>query len=541
VDGVQEPARFHHLFGGLIARAAETRRVRVFGEMVAILAAEGDHAGARALEGLWNGLQRSFPFSLLCAYPMHVFGQAALAESFGLLCAEHEDVTPTEAWDDSASPDDRLLAITQLQQKAASLEAEVAERQRAEEALRDEIRVNEIIQQVGLTLAAELDLQRLVQAVTDAGTELTDAEVGAFFYDVVDERGESATLYAVCGAPRDAFSQFPTPARTALFAPTFAGEGAIRSDDVTKDPRYGHHAPHFGMPTGHVRVVSYLAVPVVSRSGDVLGRLIFGHSRPGVFTARAERLVVGLAAQTAVAIDNARLYEAAKRALAARDEFLSLAAHELKTPITTVRGFAQLTIRRLGREGTPDPDRIRQALEVIDLQADRLSRLVSQLLDIRRIETGQLVLERSEVDVARLVEALVETFRVAAPHRAIRLRSPDSVGASVDALRLEQVVTNLLDNADKYSPPDTTIEVDLSMPGPQRLRIAVVDRGPGVRREDRERIFDRFHRLEPAQHAAGMGLGLYVSREIVRLHDGAITVEDHPEGGCCFTVELPAH
>ena len=167
-------------------------------------------------------------------------------------------------------------------------------------------------------MAAELDLERLVQMVTDAGVELSHAEFGAFFYNLIDEKGESYTLYTLSGAPREAFEKFPMPRNTAIFEPTFRGTGTMRSADILADPRYGKNPPYNGMPKGHLPVRSYLAVPVISRSGEVLGGLFFGHSQPGVFTARAERLLTGLAAQAAVAIDNARLYDAGKRELAAR-------------------------------------------------------------------------------------------------------------------------------------------------------------------------------------------------------------------------------
>ena len=162
---------------------------------------------------------------------------------------------------------------------------------------------------VGQSLIAELDLSRLVQIVIDTARELCDAQFGAFFYNVLDQQGERYTLYALSGAPREAFANYPTPRATDLFGPTFRGEGTVRIDDVRKDPRYGKNDPYFGMPPGHLPVVSYLAVPVISRSGEVLGGLFYGHEKPGVFTQEKTRLVEHLAAQAAVAIDNVRLFE----------------------------------------------------------------------------------------------------------------------------------------------------------------------------------------------------------------------------------------
>lgn len=179
-----------------------------------------------------------------------------------------------------------------------------------EDSLREETRTLEILNRIGATVARETDLASLVQAVTDAGVELSGAAFGAFFYNVKDSGGESYTLYTLSGLPKDAFAKFPMPRNTAIFAPTFAGKAVVRADDITKDSRYGLSDTHHGMPKDHLKVVSYLAVPMVSRSGEVLGGLFFGHPEAGVFTDRSERLVTAMAAEAAIGIDNARLFQA---------------------------------------------------------------------------------------------------------------------------------------------------------------------------------------------------------------------------------------
>src|SRR5687768_8449602 len=191
-------------------------------------------------------------------------------------------------------------------------QAEATARQ-ATAQLQEQVRVTETLYRIGGMLAAERDVHKLVQTVTDAATKLTRAQFGAFFYNLVNEAGESYTLYTLSGAPREAFEKFPMPHNTAIFAPTFTGEGVVRLDDVTADPRYGKHGPHFGMPKGHLPVRRYLAVPVLSRGGKVLGGLFFGHADVGVFTPTDEAVVLGIASQAAVAIDNAQLYEALRR------------------------------------------------------------------------------------------------------------------------------------------------------------------------------------------------------------------------------------
>jgi len=205
-----------------------------------------------------------------------------------------------------------LIARVGAQLSLSRLRQEALQRERV---LRNEA---EALNSVALDLTAELDLRALIQKVTDAGTLLTDAQFGAFFYNTTTESGESFLLYTLSGAPREAFEKLGMPRNTALFGPTFRGEKPIRLADVRADPRYGRSSPHFGVPEGHLPVRSYLAVPVISRSGAVLGGLFFGHADAGVFTERSERLALGIAAQAAIAIDNAQLFTQSKNELESR-------------------------------------------------------------------------------------------------------------------------------------------------------------------------------------------------------------------------------
>jgi PAS domain S-box-containing protein len=226
------------------------------------------------------------------------------------------------------------------------LAVDVSETRRTADTLRvTEQRLREI-NRVQQLISAELDLQKVVQAVTDAGTEIAAADFGAFFYNVTAESGESYMLYALSGVPRESFARFPMPRNTALFGPTFRGEGVVRIDDVHQDPRYGQNAPYHGMPAGHLPVVSYLAVPVISRSGEVLGGLFFGHQRPGMFSAETEELVKGLAAQAAASMDNARLFDEQKRS-ERRLAFLSDASRVLGSSLDyeeTLKAMVRLAV-----------------------------------------------------------------------------------------------------------------------------------------------------------------------------------------------------
>ena len=164
---------------------------------------------------------------------------------------------------------------------ASKIARDISERRHAEQERARLLATTERLNEVGAIVAGTLDRQEVVQAVTDAATELTTAAFGAFFYNALDDKGEAYTLCTISGVARDAFAKFPMPRNTRVFEPTFRGAGIVRSDDITRDPRYGHNPPYHGMPPGHLPVRSYLAAPGKARSGDVLGGLFFGHSETG--------------------------------------------------------------------------------------------------------------------------------------------------------------------------------------------------------------------------------------------------------------------
>lgn len=229
---------------------------------------------------------------------------------------------------------------------------EISEQQRIAEVLSEEKRHLETLNQTMAQVSAELDLEKLTQIVTDAGVRLTGARFGALFYNTTDERVDALTSYTISGVPKENFSNFPNPRATHVFAPTFRGEGPVRSDDILADPRYGRNPPYSGMPKGHLPVRSYLAVPVKSRSGEVLGGLFFGHPELSKFTARHEDLLVGIAGQAAIAIDNARLFEAAQREIAERREaekhrelLINELNHRVKNTLATVQSIVAHTLR----------------------------------------------------------------------------------------------------------------------------------------------------------------------------------------------------
>ena len=226
----------------------------------------------------------------------------------------------------------------------------------------------------------------------------------------------------------------------------------------------------------------------------------------------------------------------------ARGEFLSVAAHELRTPVTSVRGYAQLLLRKCSQSQAYDPAKLVRALQAIDQQSDRLTRLVAQLLDISRIQAGTLDLEPAPVDLSALVEDVAALHRAMHTHPLTVIAAPD-VQVIADALRLEQVLVNLLDNAVKYSVDDLPIELSVSLAADGSdggAEITVRDRGIGIPAEHQHHVFERFYQVNGSVHSGGMGLGLYISRQIVEAHGGTIAVQTPEGGGTRFVVRLPA-
>ncbi|WP_288379593.1 GAF domain-containing protein [uncultured Massilia sp.] len=437
---------------------------------------------------------------------------------------------------------------------------EALRRIRAEEALREETRMLELLNRAGSVLASTLDIDTLLQAITDAATELTGAEFGSFFYNGQDANGDAYLLYTLSGAPREAFTHLGHPRPTAIFAPTYNGGAPIRSDDITKDPRYGSMGPHHGMPKGHLPVRSYLAASVSSRSGEVLGGLFFGHSQPKMFDERTEELIAGFVAQAAVAIDNARLYEMAQRAARERegllaseraaraeaerhskmkDEFLAMLAHELRNPLAPITSAAQLL-----NMPTVDEKLRLKAGSVIARQVRHMTELVDDLLDVSRVTRGLVKLENETLELSAVLRAAVEQARphIEAREHVLSVEAPPQEVVVVgDRTRLVQVLVNLLNNAAKYTPPRGRIVLRLEA-GLESARMTVIDNGAGMDAKLLPHVFDLFTQAErtPDRSQGGLGIGLALVKTIVQMHGGQVEAHsDGPNLGASVSVLLP--
>lgn len=425
----------------------------------------------------------------------------------------------------------RAEAALQRAQEAAATQRALAESVEALRTLND----------VGQTISAELNLDALVKLVVDATTSLAKAAFGAFFYNAVNEQGEANTLYVLCGVSRQAFARFPLPHQTGLLGLTFDGARVVRSDDITQDPRYGRTAPYHGMPLGHPRVRSYLAVPVVSRTKEILGALFLAHPERGIFSQREEEIVKGLAAYAAVGMDNARSYGKARAAVQVRDDFLSIASHELNTPLTPLKLQAQRLMRLLapGQVDALSGGKLKKIAETLNTQVNRLAALVDRLLDATSVSSGSLDLQPEDLDIAALVRDVVERYLPQALQAGCRVEviASTTVHALADRLRLEQVVTNLLTNAVKYA-PGKPIKVRVEA-GAQEVQVSVADTGLGIAPADLAKVFERFERASATKNVGGLGLGLFITRQIIEAHGGHIEVKSTPGVGSTFTVTLP--
>ena len=423
---------------------------------------------------------------------------------------------------------------------------DVTESVHTRQLLREQTEALQSINSLGRVLSGELDLKKLVQALTDAATNLVGAQFGAFFYNVLDEGGGSYRLYALSGVDRRHFERFPMPRSTTLFGPTFRGEEIIRLGDVTQDPRFGQNEPYHGMPRGHLPVKSYLAVPVISRSGEVLGGLFFGHAECDQFTESDERVVAGLAAPAAIAIDNARLFDAVQKAretaeLANRlkDEFLATVSHELRTPLNAVLGWTSLL-----RSTQMDQARRGKALETIERNARLQQKIVEDILDVQRITAGQLRLDREPMPFRPVVESAVESIRPMAAAKSIALTvelGDDPAILIGDHARLQQVVWNLLSNAIKFTPDEGAVRITLDVTE-SRVELVVSDTGVGIAPDFLPHVFERFRQGDArvTRVHGGLGLGLAIVRHLTEMHGGSTAAVSAGEGkGATFIVRLP--
>jgi signal transduction histidine kinase len=405
--------------------------------------------------------------------------------------AEHGLIVATSRQADFPSDTHRLLLNVAANQATLALLTEYA---------REEQRISATLQRIGTDIAAEMDPQKVIRPVIDAMTTLT----GANF---------------------------------AIFEPRFEGTAVVRLSDVTADPLLGQNPPSYGMPAGHFPVRSYLAVPVISRTGKVHGGLFMGHKDVGVFLERHERLAVGVAAWAALAMDNGYLYAEAQRANLAKDHFLATLSHELRTPLNAIMGWLSM----LRRPEVMTPEGSPKAWAAVDRNTNGLAALIEDLLDVSRIATGKFRLVESDVDLNDVTRDSVRMVEPLFVDKGVMLSiefSPQPCTLRGDVGRLRQVAGNLLSNAVKFTPTDGQVCIGVACEDAVAT-LTVTDTGIGIHPDFLPHVFERF-RQGDAQSKTGLGLGLAIVKDLVELHGGTVVASSAGIGlGSRFTVTLP--
>jgi signal transduction histidine kinase len=291
-----------------------------------------------------------------------------------------------------------------------------------------------------------------------------------------------------------------------------------------------------GQPESRSGRATTLVIPLRLQQGDGRMVIVSGPFTPGFGDDEVVRLRQYASSVTA-GLDRVSLTERIASLEKAKTDFLSVASHELRGPMTVIKGY--LTMLQSGALGELSPRSV-GVLPLLIAKSDEVNWMVEQMVEASRLEEGRVVLKKQTADVMELTDRAIESMRTVLTGRELKVDRPSRViNAEVDPDRFQIVIRNLLSNAAKYSPAGTTIKVLVSRDG--GASVSVTDQGIGIAPEDQARLFTRFVRIEKqsTQHISGTGLGLWLSREIARMHDGDLTVESTPGSGSTFTLQLP--
>jgi signal transduction histidine kinase len=434
--------------------------------------------------------------------------------------------------------------IASLQQAFSRMSDSVARR---EQQLLEQAQLLGSLEEAAASIASDLDFQKTVRAITDIGSRLTEATHGAFFFQTGPDEP-----YRLFTGGAETVTLSSEAVKTLIASMQAVGSGALRMADATRAQYTERIGRMFngasengaGENGGPDPVKSVLAVPVYTGQRRLIGGLIFGHTDAAFFTEMHERLALGIASWAGIALDNARLYtesQAAqtelREAARAKDDFLGIVAHELRTPITTIYGGARLLGARRNQLSTENADEL---ITDIEQESERLYRLVQNLLVLARSERRAEV-EKEPVSLPQLIQKLMATFARRRPNRIIQVNlQPGAEIAWAEDSYLDQILLNLVTNADKYSPSEQPIEIEVCIEEDQQV-FRVLDRGPGVSDDEIGRIFESFFRSSTtAASARGTGVGLAVCKRLVAAQGGRIWANLRPGGGLEVGFALPA-
>lgn len=416
---------------------------------------------------------------------------------------------------------------------------DIGERKRAEE-------WQQLLSEAGATLAVSLDHDHIFASLAAL---IVPRVADWCTLDLIGEDGRLTRVAAAHADPAKAIllerlgERYPPAVNdpSPILETLRNGRSLIRWE-VTEDDLAAltHDAAHLGL-VRELGLDSAIIVLLVARGRD-LGVLSLVRAGARRFDAHDLPSIEELTRRCALALDNARLYRQAQEAVLLRDQFVAIASHELRTPVTSIRGYAQL-IERQARQGRLNAERVAHHAGLIIAQSTRLGVLIGDLLDASRFQQGRLDLQREQCDLAAVAAEVLGAFR-SVPERTARHRielvAPQPLEGWWDRARLDQVLTNLVSNALKYSPEGGEVCVELRATREGWAELRVSDEGIGIPAEEQAQLFQPFAR-GAASHGAigGTGLGLYIVRQIVEGHGGMITVASAPGAGSTFTVRLP--
>lgn len=487
VNGSPDPQCFAETLGETIAKLADGgRRVHAFGEMVALLWADGNREAAVRLEELWNALGKIHRFALFCAYPLDGFANGSDALPFDAICKCHSRVVPSESYAAVVDPDERLRAVAQLQQKAQMLEAEIFHRIEVEK---------------GLT-KREQELTDLFENATE-GIHKVAADGTIIWANRAECRMLGYTVEEVVGR---SITEFHADAETIA--------------EILHRLKCGESLESF---PARLRCKHGSIKHVLINSNACFENGEFAYTR--CFTRDVTRQWESEQA----------LRDAARR----KDEFLATLAHELRNPLAPIRNGLEL----LKLNGT-DEKLANNAREIMERQVNQLMRLVDDLLDVSRISRGTIELRREHVELADIIASAVETSRPlidSAGHSLAVTLPKKPLVLDVDPTRMAQVFSNLLNNSAKYTQPAGRIDIEVQE-REHSVVIVVRDNGMGISCEELAHVFDMFRQADRSLERAqgGLGIGLTLVRRLVELHGGKIDAQSEGLGkGSEFVVQLP--
>jgi len=386
----------------------------------------------------------------------------------------------------------------------------------------------------GVAIFSRHDLDHVLQEVVDAAREVVGARYAAL--GVLGPEGKTLVQFVTSGIDADTRARIGDPPRGhGLLGHLIREAKPLRIADINR------HSERYGFPEGHPSMRSFLGVPVAGRRG-VFGNLYLTEKTGAAeFDREDEAIAVLLAAQAAVAIENAQLYEESQALLGQvramqrqRDLFFAMMNHELRNALTGVYGWAERLVR------TKSPDTIRQSAREVFEAAERTITLLNNFLDLTRLDAGKVRPVWRDLNVGAAVERATSGLAPTAEAKQIEvvIRTNGAHEMRTDPVRFEQILVNLLSNAVRHSPTGGAVEIQAVAEG-TGVRVHVVDHGPGVPLELRERVFEPFERFDP-HSGLGTGLGLPVSRRLAEVMGGKLWVEETPGGGATFVLVLPS-